>query len=544
MDDSKDTDQLDVVIVGAGFAGMYMLHRLRERGLKTVILEAGSDVGGTWYWNRYPGARCDVPSMEYSYSFSSDLQQEWDWSEVMAGQPEILKYAGHVADRFDLRSDIQFDTRVTSAHYDEFNQCWSITTDKNQNYQSRYCVMATGCLSVTNTPEIEGASDFSGPIYHTGQWPHEGVDFTDVSVGIIGTGSSGIQAIPVIAEQAKHLTIFQRTPNYTMPAHNKPLTQAFREQARANYDKIRADQRASLAGIVGYGFGFGGAELVEPTEQLKITTADQRKKLVEDEGFGAFRTFMDVGIDPEANEMACEMYREHLATIIDDPVTASGLMPRNYPIGCKRPVIDTDYYKTFNRENVTLVDLRQGGIQRITSNGVSTEQGHYELDAIVYATGFDAMTGALEQIDIRGKNGKSITEEWHAGPRTYLGLQIHGFPNLFTITGPGSPSVLSNMMVSIEQHVDWINDCIEHLDTNQVRAIEPKEQAVDQWIAHVNEVATGSMLTAPSCNSWYLGANIPGKPRIFMPYVGGVGEYRNRCDEIAKNGYSGFTLSK
>ncbi len=543
MNDSQHTDQLDVVIVGAGFAGMYMLHRLRQRNLRTVVLEAGSDVGGTWYWNRYPGARCDVPSMEYSYSFSSELQQEWDWSEVMAGQPEILEYAGHVADRFDLRSDIHFNTRVKSAHYDESNHNWSITTDQ-QHYHSRYCIMATGCLSVTNTPEIDGTNDFSGPIYHTGQWPHDGVDFTDISVGIIGTGSSGIQAIPVIAEEAKHLTIFQRTPNYTMPAYNKPLTQEFREQARANYDQIRSDQRASLAGIVGYGFGFGGADLVEPTEQLKETTPEQRKKLVEEEGFGAFRTFMDVGLDPEANEMACEMYRQHLATIIDDPATANGLMPRDYPIGCKRPVIDTDYYKTFNRENVTLVDLRQGGIQRISSSGVSTEQGHYELDAIVYATGFDAMTGALERIDIRGKNGKSITEEWHAGPRTYLGLQIHGFPNLFTITGPGSPSVLSNMMVSIEQHVDWINDCIEHLDKNQVRAIEPEEEAVDKWIAHVNEVAVGSMFTAPSCNSWYLGANIPGKPRIFMPYVGGVGEYRNRCDEIASNGYTGFTLSK
>ena len=544
MNDSQNTDQLDVVIVGAGFAGMYMLHRLRKRNLKTVVLEAGSDVGGTWYWNRYPGARCDVPSMEYSYSFSSELQQEWDWSEVMAGQPEILEYAGHVADRFNLRPDINFDTRVISAVYDESNQCWSITTDKNQNYQSRYCIMATGCLSVTNTPEIKGANDFSGPIYHTGKWPHEGVDFTDISVGIIGTGSSGIQAIPVIAENAQHLTIFQRTPNYTMPAYNKPLTAEFREEARANYDQIRADQRASLAGIVGYGFGFGGADLVEPTEQLKLTTEEQRKQLVNEEGFGAFRTFMDVGMDPEANEMACEMYRQHLATIIDNPTTANGLMPRDYPIGCKRPVIDTDYYKTFNRDNVTLVDLRQGGIRHITSSGVATEQGHYELDAIVYATGFDAMTGALERIDIRGKNGKSITEEWHAGPRTYLGLQIHGFPNLFTITGPGSPSVLSNMMVSIEQHVDWINDCIEHLDKNQVRAIEPEEEAVDKWITHVNQVAEGSMFTAPSCNSWYLGANIPGKPRIFMPYVGGVGEYRNRCDEIARNGYTGFNLSK
>ncbi len=544
MSNSQNDNRFDVVIVGAGFAGMYMLHRLRATGLKTIVLEAGSDVGGTWYWNRYPGARCDVPSMEYSYSFSSELQQDWDWSEVMAGQPEILKYAEHVADRFDLRKDIKFDTRVKSAFYDEPHHNWLIGTEDGVIYESRYCIMATGCLSVTNTPKIEGADNFSGPIYHTGQWPHEGVDFSDVSVGIIGTGSSGIQAIPVIAEQAKNLTIFQRTPNYTMPAYNKPLTSEFREKARANYDQIRAEQRASLAGIVGYGFGFGGADLVEPTGTLKITTPEERKKLVEEHGFGAFRTFLDVGMDPDANEMACEMYRQHLATIIDDPKTAEGLMPRNYPIGCKRPVIDTDYYRTFNQENVTLVDLRQGGIQQITNSGVATDQGHYEVDALIYATGFDAMTGALERIDIRGKGGKSIKEEWHAGPRTYLGLQIHGFPNMFTITGPGSPSVLSNMMVSIEQHVDWITDCIGHLEDNQVRAIEPEEKAVNDWILHVNEVAKGSMFTAPSCNSWYLGANIPGKPRIFMPYVGGVGEYRNRCDEIVEAGYSGFNLSK
>ena len=544
MSQSEHTNQVDVVIVGAGFAGMYMLHKLREHSLKVVVLEAGSDVGGTWYWNRYPGARCDVPSMEYSYSFSSNLEQEWDWSEVMAGQPEILKYAQHVANKFDLKKEIQFDTRVESATYDESNQSWKVITNGQRQFESRYCIMATGCLSVANTPKIEGAEDFSGPVYHTGKWPHEGVDFAENSVGIIGTGSSGIQAIPVIAEQAKHLTVFQRTPNYTMPAHNKPLTQDFREKARENYAQIRAEQRASLAGIIGYGFGFGGADLIEPTQSLKETTPEYRKKLVEDEGFGAFRSFVDVSIDADANEMACEMYRDHLARIIDDPKTAQGLMPRDYPIGCKRPVIDTDYYKTFNRKNVSLVDLRKGGITRITETGVDTSQGHFEIDALVYATGFDAMTGALQQIDIRGRNGKSINEEWNAGPRTYLGLQINGFPNLFTITGPGSPSVLSNMLVSIEQHVEWISGCIDHLDTNKVRAMEPEETAVDNWISHVNEVAKGTMLTAASCNSWYLGANIEGKPRIFMPYVGGVGEYRNRCDEIAANGYTGFTLTK
>jgi cyclohexanone monooxygenase len=543
MSDTHATNQFDAIIVGAGFAGMYMLHKLRQQGVSARVLEAGSDVGGTWYWNRYPGARCDVPSMEYSYSFSDELQQEWDWTEVMAAQPEILDYANHVADRFDLRKDIQFDTRVAAARYDDAAGRWHITTEQGDVFEAHYCIMATGCLSVPNTPVIEGAGDFKGPVYHTGQWPHEGVDFSDVTVGIIGTGSSGIQAIPVIAEQAKHLTVFQRTPNYTMPAHNRPLTDDFRAEAKANYDKIRADQRASIAGIVGYGFGFGGADLLEPDRSIKETTEEERHRLVEEQGFGAIRPFVDVGLDPESNEMACEMYREHLGHIIEDRTTAEGLMPRNYPIGCKRPVIDTHYYETFNRDNVTLVDLRQGGIERITENGVQTEQGHFEFDVLVYATGFDAMTGALLRIDIEGKDGKSLQQEWEAGPRTYLGLQVHGFPNLFMITGPGSPSVLSNMMVSIEQHVDWIADCIAYMDERQLRAIEPTEPAVGQWITHVNDVAKGTMFTAPSCNSWYLGANIPGKPRIFMPYVGGVGEYRKKCDEVAAHDYEGFELT-
>lgn len=541
--DTSTAAQLDAIIVGAGFAGMYMLHKLRQQGLNVRVLEAGSGVGGTWYWNRYPGARCDVPSIEYSYSFSEELQQNWDWTEVMAAQPEILEYANHVADLLDLRQDIDFDTRVTSAQFNEQQAHWLITADNGQHFNARFCIMATGCLSVPNTPAIEGADSFARPIYHTGRWPHEPVDFSEVRLGIIGTGSSAIQAIPILAEQAKHLTVFQRTPNYTMPAHNRPLTQEFLAEAKSNYHQIRADQRASLAGIVGYGFGFGGADLIEPTESIKETTAERRAQLVADEGFAAIRSFADVSLDLQANEMACDMYRQHLATIIDEPETAEGLMPRNYPIGCKRPVIDTDYYATFNRDNVSLVDLRRGAIECITKTGVQTAQGHFEVDALVYATGFDAMTGALLNIDIRGRGGRPLSSQWAAGPRTYLGLQVDGFPNLFTITGPGSPSVLSNMIVSIEQHVDWITECIAHMDQRQLRTIEPNTQAVDAWIKHVNEVAQGTMFTAPSCNSWYLGANIAGKPRIFMPYIGGVGEYRRRCDEIAANGYEGFELS-
>ena len=538
--DSRDTD---VIVVGAGFAGMYALHKFRGSGLRTQVLEAGKDVGGTWYWNRYPGARCDVPSVEYSYSFDKDLEQEWDWTEIMAAQPEILEYANHVADRFDLRKDIQFQTRVDSAVFDENSNCWTVVTESGQTYTARFCVMATGCLSVPNTPRIDGQDNFAGSVYHTGNWPEGGVDFSDAAVGIIGTGSSGIQSIPVIAEQAKHLTVFQRTPNYTMPAANAPLKTEFLRQAKENYSAIRAEQRASQVGIVGYGFGFGGAENVVPTQEIKQTTPSERQRLVEEEGFLAIRRYADVALDEEANELACEMYRDQVKRVIKDPATAQALMPRDYPMGCKRPVIDTNYYETFNRDNVTLVDLRQGGIEEITEAGVRTAKADYTFDVLVYATGFDAMTGALGKIDIRGRENRALTEYWEAGPRTYLGLQVAGFPNLFTVTGPGSPSVLSNMIVSIEQHIDWIARCISDLDQRGAQTIEATTEAEDEWIAHVNDVAQNTMFTAKSCNSWYLGANIPGKPRIFMPYVGGVGVYREKCDEVARNGYQGFELS-
>jgi cyclohexanone monooxygenase len=536
---SGGAQEFDVVVVGAGFGGLYALHRLREEGLSVRVLEAASDVGGTWYWNRYPGARCDVPSVEYSYSFSKELEQDWDWSEVTSPQPEILRYANHVADRFDLRRDIQFETRVSSAHYDEKRRRWRVETEAGEIFDVRFCVMATGCLSSPNTPPIEGAGDFEGPVYHTGEWPHEGVDFTGVRVGIIGTGSSGVQSIPVIAESAEHLAVFQRTPNYTLPAGNRPLTDEDRAKAKAAYDQIRKSERESIGGFV---FGFGGHPLPTPTEEILATTPGERLAAVEAEGFEALNRYFDVMLTAEANELACEMYREQVRRLVDDPETADGLMPRDYPLGCKRPVIDTDYFATFNRDNVSLVDLRKGGIDRITPTGIQTAQGLFEFDALVYATGFDAMTGTLLRMDIRGRDGTSLESVWEAGPRTYLGLQVHGFPNLFTVTGPGSPSVLSNMIISIEQHVDWIAECITSMDERGRSTIEPTIEAEEKWIAHVNEAAEGTMLTAQSCNSWYLGANIPGKPRIFMPYVGGVGEYRRECDEIVARGYEGFAF--
>lgn len=533
----------DVIIVGAGFAGMYMLHRLRTLNLKVKVLDAAKDVGGTWYWNRYPGARCDIPSMEYSFSFSNELQQDWDWTEVMAGQPEILNYAGEVADRFDLRSDIQFETRVSSVSYEDDNKLWHLISESGEQFQAPICIMATGCLSVPNTPEIAGTETFTGNTYHTGAWPHDGVNFEGRTVGIIGTGSSGTQSIPIIAEDAKHLTVFQRTPNYTMPAHNEPLSESFRNEAKSNYDDIRQQQRESIVGIIGFGYGFGGAAVEEPTDSILDTDEESRMQLVKEQGFDAIQNFMDIGLDMKANELACEMYRQQVGKVVTDATTAKGLMPENYPIGCKRPVIDTGYFETFNRENVTLVDLRIGGIETITENGIQTQQGHFEFDDLVFATGFDAMTGALLRMNITGRDGRKLSDAWEAGPQSYLGLQIHGFPNLFTITGPGSPSVISNMMVSIEQHVDWIFDCISYMKDKDLKTIEASEKAQLDWVDHVNEVADGTMFTAPSCNSWYLGANIPGKPRIFMPYVGGVGVYREKCDAVASNQYEGFEFA-
>jgi cyclohexanone monooxygenase len=544
MSEMEGDAPLDVVVVGAGFAGMYAIWKLRQAGLALRVIEAGRDVGGTWYWNRYPGARCDITSMEYSYSFSDELQQDWEWTEIMAAQPEILRYANHVADRFDLREHIDFNTRVTAARYLEEDNLWEVETDTGQAWRARFCIMATGCLSVPNTPVIEGQETFAGEVYHTGNWPPEGVGFSGKTVGIIGTGSSGVQAIPVIAREAKHLTVLQRTPNYNMPANNAPLPDDYRERIKSHYQEVREAQRQAPIGVSEFSRGLGGlGSYPEPQESILGTTAEERQQALGEFGFEAIRHYNDIALTPEANELACEMYREQVRRVVKDPETAEGLMPQDYPFGCKRPVIDIGYYETFNRDNVTLVDLRRGGIERITPTGVETAQGSFEFDILIYATGFDAMTGALLKMDIRGREGRTLAEHWAHGPKTYLGLQMVGFPNLFTVTGPGSPSVLSNMLVSIEQHVDWINDCINFLDQTGAQTIEPTEEAEDAWVRHVFEVADGTMLTAESCNSWYLGANIPGKPRIFMPYVAGVGTYRQVCDGVVADGYRGFAIA-
>lgn len=525
--------RVDVVIVGAGFAGLYALYKMRALGLSAQVFELGDGVGGTWYWNRYPGARCDVESMQYSYQFSDELQQEWEWSERYSPQAEILRYLDHVADRFDLRRDIQFETRVTAAVFHEETGRWTVETDRGDRLSARFCIMATGCLSSTNLPDFPGLDDFEGAAYHTGRWPHGGVDFSGKRVGIIGTGSSAIQATPLIAEEAAHLTVFQRTPNFTIPARNAPMDPGYQRSIKEDYARFRALCAET---------GFGLATDANPGSALEVGP-DERREEYERRwalgGLGFITSYADLLRSREANETAAEFIREKIRETVQDQEVAELLSP-DHVVGCKRPCVDTGYWETFNRENVSLVDAGGCPIERITAKGLVTGGVEHELDVIVFATGFDAMTGALLNIDIRGREGQTLQDKWFAGPRTYLGLQTAAFPNLFTITGPGSPSVLSNMVPSIEQHVNWIAACLEWMREGGVTLIEATEEAEDAWVAHVNEVADETLY--PTCNSWYLGANVPGKPRVFMPYLG-FPVYVEKCNEIAANGYEGFAFT-
>ncbi|HWX79791.1 MAG TPA: NAD(P)/FAD-dependent oxidoreductase, partial [Steroidobacteraceae bacterium] len=529
-----DPGTVDAVIVGAGFAGLYMLQRLRGLGFSTQVYEAGGDVGGTWYWNRYPGARCDVESLEYSYSFSDELQSDWRWTERYASQPEILRYLNHVVERFDLRRNIRLKTRVTAANFDEASNRWLIDTDGGERVSAKFCIMATGCLSAAKIPEYKGIDTFKGKHYHTGHWPHEGVDFTGQTVGVIGTGSSAIQSIPEIARQAKQLYVFQRTPNFSVPAHNAPLSPEVIQDWHANLASYRHMERTSAFGFMHEPSTKGALEVPPEERQREYETRWQRG------GFHMIGAFTDILLNKEANDTAAAFVRSKIRAIVRDPAVAEALMPTSYPIGTKRLCVDTDYFATFNRDNVTLVDLRATPIEAVTPLGVRTSGTEYSLDSIVFATGFDAMTGALCNIDIRGRAGVALKNKWSEGPRTYLGLMIAGFPNLFTITGPGSPSVLSNMVVSIEQHVDWIAAGLAHLREHRLAVMEASLDAENAWVTHVNEV--GHQTLFPLANSWYMGANIPGKPRVFMPYIGGVGPYRQKCDEVAAKGYEGFIL--
>jgi len=535
---STSTD-FDVIVVGAGFGGLYAIHKLRSLGFSVKAFEAGSDVGGTWFWNRYPGCSCDVESIHYSYQFDRDLQQDWVWTERYATQPEILSYINHVADRFDLRRNILFETRVTAATFIEVKGAsarshWHVETDGGKSYTARFCIMATGCLSTPNLPDIEGRDSFKGAAYHTGQWPHEGVDFSGLRVGVIGTGSSGIQSIPFFAEQASHVTVFQRTPNYAIPASNRPLTPDELANVKAHYKELRAAAKKGHTAIP-----------LKPAGPSALALSDEERNLVYEDwwqtsGLLFQGTFADLLLDKNANQTASDFVRGKIHDIVADQRVADLLTPKT-PLGCKRLCVDTDYYNTYNRHNVSLVDVSEDPIDCIEPAGIRVGNKMYEFEAIVFATGYDAITGALISMDIKGRDGRTLENKWAEGPTTYLGLSMHGFPNLFTINGPGSPSVRVNMVTGIEQHVEWIGDCLVHVRDSAIDTIEANAEDEQAWFSHNNEIASNSIWS--SCGSWYSGANVPGKPRVFMPYVGGFPAYIEKCEQVVQDGYAGFTLT-
>jgi cation diffusion facilitator CzcD-associated flavoprotein CzcO len=534
---TSNQPELDAIIIGAGFSGLYQLHCLRDRlGLKAEVVERGGGVGGTWYWNRYPGARCDSESHSYWYSFSDEIVQEWEWTERYPGHAEICQYLNFVANKLDLKRDISFNTNVTRCDFDDAANRWQVTTEDGRRLTAKYLITAVGCLSTANVPDIPGRDEFKGQWHHTGQWPHEGVDFTGKRVGQIGTGSTGIQAVPVIATEAAHLTVFQRTANYSVPAHNAPLTPEFKKHIKEHFADIKECMHTTPNG---HSFRIRERSVFDVDDK-------QRQEIYEEfwnRGGLEFRaSFQDLLIDKKANDTARAFLVNKIRQTVKDPETAEKLANIDHPYATKRPPIDSQYFEAYNRDNVALVDVRSDPIKEITPTGIRLESGvEHDLDIIVFATGFDAMTGPLLGLNITGSDGIALKQAWQAGPQTYLGLQSVGFPNMFTITGPGSPSVLCNMPVAIEQNVEWVTDCIDHMRTNNIEQIEPTPEAVDGWVTHVNDAANATLLPQAG-HSWYLGANVPGKPRVFMPYAGGMDVYRSTCTKVAANGYEGFEL--
>ena len=534
---TEQNGDYDVIVVGAGLAGLYALHKLRGLGYSVKVFEAGDGVGGTWFWNRYPGARCDVESMEYSYAFDSELEQEWDWPDKYGKQSDILKYVNHVAERFDLMRDIQLETRIRSAVFDTDTNLWNIETEAGETASARFCIMAVGNLSTPRVPDFKGIESFQGDWYHSGLWPKEDVDFSGKRVGIVGTGSTGIQIIPHVAQQAKHLTVFQRTANYSLPARNGPLSDEERSTHKAKYRHLREQAYFTPFGIAGY---------PPPTEGAVEATPEEREekyhqKWAEGGTISYLFSYNDLLLSEESNKTASDFVRDRIRDIVTDPETAETLCPNDHPIGTKRICLDSGYYETYNRDNVSLVNVRKAPIEEITPTGLRTTESEYELDAIIFATGFDAMTGAILEMDVRTSDGLAMKTKWKDGPRTYLGIMVAGFPNMFVITGPGSPGVKSQMILSIEQHTDWIADCLENMRAKGLSRADAERDAEDKWVQHVNEVANSTLY--PQANSWYVGANIPGKPRIFMPYVGGVEAYKKICDGVAAEDYDGINLS-
>ena len=539
------TDQsarFGAIVIGAGFSGLYALHRLRELGVRTRVLEMAGNLGGTWLFNRYPGARCDIESIEYSYSFSEAIQQEWVWTETMPAQTEVEAYLNFVADRLDVRRDIQFDTKVVAMAFDEEAAAWVVRTTAGELFTVPFVVAATGILSAPLEPDIAGMDTFAGTSLFTSRWPKEDVELTGKRIGVIGTGSTGVQLIPVVARQAAQLYVFQRSAAFTLPWQVRRFEPGELDEMKARYDEIRAAQREHPVGAARLS-AFSVLFDMLGSPPLKSASRDDQLRAIEERGVMGALNWGDVFFDIDANRMAAQLYGEAVARIVKDPQTAASLVP-SHPFACKRPIIDQGYYETFNRDNVTLVDLRKRPIREVTPNGIRTEQGSYELDVIIYATGFDAMTGALSRIDIRGRDGMSLGGFWAGeGPLSYLGLAVAGFPNLFTIQGPGSPSAATNFVAALEQHVEWIGDCIAHLRANGIRTIEAVAIAQQEWIDHTTALVAPTVLVHPSCNSWYNGGNVPGKKRMYMGYTGGIPEYRRRCDEIAAGGYTGFKLA-
>jgi cyclohexanone monooxygenase len=534
---SDNEPDFDVVIVGGGLAGLYSIYRFRKLGLKVRAYEAGDGVGGTWFWNRYPGCRCDVESMEYSYSFDDDLQQEWVWPERYGTQPVILDYINHVAERFDLMRDVQLNTRITKAIFNETRRLWTITTNNGEKIKAPICIMAAGNLSTPRKPDFPGLDNFKGKWYHTGLWPKGGVNFSGKRVGVIGTGSSGVQMMPHIAEEAKHLTVFQRTANFSLPARNAPLDPEKERKHKEEYKERRVAAYSTPFGIAGY---------PPPAKSALEETEEARSQVYEDKwqeggSISYLFAYKDLLLNKEANDTASNFVRDKIRATVKDPKTAELLCPDNHPIGTKRLILDSHYFEIFNQENVNLVDVRSAPIQGITTNGIQTTETEYELDAIVFATGFDAMTGAIKEIDVRVDGGTTIEEEWDGGPRTYLGLMVAGLPNMFMITGPQSPGVKSQMILSIEWHVNWISDCLSHMKNKKLTRIMADHEAQRKWVDHVREIADTTLY--PLANSWYMGANIPGKPKVFMPYVAGVEAYTNECKRVVQEGYEGFDFS-
>jgi cation diffusion facilitator CzcD-associated flavoprotein CzcO len=534
--------RFDAIVIGAGFSGLYALHRLRELGLSVVVIERADEVGGTWLFNRYPGARCDIESIEYSYSFSDEIQQEWVWTETMPAQPEIEAYLNFVADRLGLRRDIVFNTDVVSMTFDEHATVWTAKTQAGEHFTAPFVVAAAGILSAPLEPDIPGMDTFAGTSLFTSRWPRHDVDLAGKRVGVIGTGSTGVQLIPVVANEAEHLTVFQRSPAYTLPWKVRAFEPGELDEMKAGYGGIRAAQREHPIGAARLS-AFSVMFEMMANPPLKTASRDDQMRAVEQNGVMGALSWGDVFFDIESSQMAARLYGEAVGRIVDDADTAAALTP-THPFGCKRPIIDQGYYATFNRDNVTLVDLRKGSIRAVTPSGIDTDQGSHDLDVIIYATGFDAMTGALRRIDIRGRDGMSLKEFWSdEGPLCYLGLAVAGFPNLFIVQAPGSPAPASNFVAALEQHVEWIGDCVSYLRTKGYQTIEALPEAQREWMEHITSLVAPTVLVHPSCNSWYNGGNVPGKQRMYMGYTGGIPEYRRRCDQVAEAGYTGFKLA-